>query len=45
MTTDVFTVAGFILAVFIAGVAVGRFAEKIERFISKEDDQEHKCKK
>lgn len=34
--------AGFMLAVFIAGIAVGRLVEKIERFLREKEDQDHK---
>ena len=44
MIMDWITVVGFILTVFIAGVAVGKLVEKIERFISKEEYEEHKSK-
>ena len=36
------TFAGFFLAVFGTGVAVGRIVEKIERLERKKDDEEHK---
>ena len=42
MMMDYITLAGFILAVFGAGVAVGRIVEKIERLDRKKDDEEHK---
>ena len=32
---------GIMLAVFIAGIAVGKLVEKIERFISRKEDEEH----
>jgi len=38
------TFAGFILAIFVAGVAVGKLVEKIERLIRERDNQEHKHK-
>ena len=41
MTAEIITVVGFFLAAFFAGVSVGRFAEKIERFICKSEDEEH----
>lgn len=41
MTMDL-TLAGFILAVFSTGVAVGKIVEKIERFLRKKDDEESK---
>ena len=42
MMMDYITLAGFILAVFGTGVAVGRIVEKIERLDRKKDDEEHK---
>ena len=33
------TLAGFVLAIFVAGIAVGRFVEKIERSISKKENE------
>lgn len=45
MTMDLITVAGFSLAVFVFGVAVGRHVEKIERYIRKSEDEEHKSTK
>lgn len=36
------TLAGFILAIFVSGIAVGRLIEKIERFLREKDDQAHK---
>lgn len=41
MMMDCISFAGFILAVFAAGVAVGRIVEKVERLIRKSEDQEH----
>ena len=41
MMMDYITFAGFILAVFGAGVAVGKLVEKIERLIRKKEDEEH----
>ena len=41
MTMDCITLAGFMLAIFVTGVAVGKLVEKIERFISKKDNEEH----
>ena len=41
MIMDYITFAGFILAVFGAGVAVGKLVEKIERLIRKKEDEEH----
>lgn len=45
MTAEFITVVGFFLAAFFAGISVGRFAEKIERFICKLDDDKHSRKK
>lgn len=42
MTAEFITVVGFFLAAFFAGVSVGRFAEKIERFICRSEDEEYK---
>jgi len=39
---DCITIAGFILAIFVAGVAVGKLVEKVERHIRKEEDEEHR---
>ena len=41
MMTDYKTLAGFMLAVFGTGVAVGRIVEKIERLERKKEDEEH----
>ena len=41
MMTDYITMAGFILAVFGTGVAVGRIVEKIDRLERKKEDEEH----
>ena len=35
------TLAGFVLAVFGTGVAVGKIVEKIERLDRKSEDEEH----
>ena len=42
MMMEYITLAGFILAVFGSGVAVGRIVEKIERLDRKKEDEEHK---
>lgn len=39
MMMEYITLAGFVLAIFVAGVAVGRFVEKIERLINKKDNE------
>ena len=41
MMTDYITLAGFILAVFGTGVAVGRIVEKIDRLERKKEDEAH----
>lgn len=41
MMMDFITLAGFMLAVFGAGVAVGRFVEKMERLDHRKEDEEH----
>jgi len=33
MMMDCITIAGFILAIFVAGVTAGKLVEKIERYI------------
>ena len=40
--TDCISLASFVLAVFIFGVSVGKFVEKIKRFISKKEDGKHR---
>ena len=42
MMMDYISLAGFILAVFVAGIAVGKFTEKIDRLIRKLEEEEHK---
>ena len=42
MMMDYITIAGYTLAVFGAGVAVGRIVEKIERLNRRKEDEEHK---
>ena len=42
MMMDLITLAGFMLAVFGAGVAVGRMVEKIERLDQRKENEEHK---
>ena len=42
MTMEYITVAGFVLAIFVVGVAVGKLVDKVERFISKKEDEEHR---
>lgn len=40
MMMDCITIAGLLLAVFVAGVAVGKLVEKIERFIRSKEDED-----
>ena len=42
MMMEYITLAGFILAVFGTGVAVGKLVEKIERLERRREDEEHK---
>lgn len=42
MTTEFITVVGYTIAVFVSGVAVGKFAERVERFICKKENEGHK---
>ena len=42
MMMDYITLAGFVLSVFVAGVAVGKFKEKIERLIRDLENEEHR---
>ena len=41
MMMEYITLAGFVLAVFGTGVAVGKMVEKIERLDRKREDEEH----
>ena len=41
MMMEYITLAGFVLAVFETGVAVGKIVEKIERLDRKREDEEH----
>jgi len=41
MMMEYITLAGFVLAVFGTGVAVGKIVEKIERLGRKREDEEH----
>lgn len=43
MMMDNMTLAGFVLAVFLFGIAVGKHVEKVERFLRKKEDEEHDC--
>ena len=40
MVMDSKTLVGFLLAIFVVGVAVGKLVEKIERFIDKKENEE-----
>lgn len=40
---DSITQAGFILAIFMAGVSVGKFVEKVERLIRDKENEKHTC--
>ena len=42
MMSEYITLTGFMLAVFVSGIAVGKLVEKIERFLREKEDQEHK---
>ena len=42
MMMDYISLAGFILTIFVTGVAVGKFIEKAERLMRKLEDEEHK---
>ena len=44
MMMEYITLAGFILAVFGIGVAVGKIVEKIERLERRKEDEEHDSK-
>ena len=44
MMMDYITIAGYTLAVFGAGVAVGKLVEKIERLERRNEDEEHDSK-
>lgn len=41
MMMEYIALAGFVLAVFGTGVAVGKIVEKIERLDRKREDEEH----
>ena len=45
MMMEYITLAGFILAVFVSGIAIGRLVEKIERSIRLHEDKEHNSKR
>jgi len=42
MMMEYITLAGFALAIFVAGIAVGKLIERVERHIRERDDEEHK---
>ena len=42
MMMEYITLAGFVLAVFGAGVTVGRLVERIERYFRKKEAEEHR---
>jgi len=44
MMMECITIAGFMLAIFMAGIAVGKLVEKVERHISEKEDEEHGSK-
>ena len=44
MMTELMTAAGFVLAVFGAGIAVGKLVEKINRLDRRAEDEEHRTK-
>lgn len=39
---DYISLAGLILAVFVSGIEVGKFVEKVERLTRENEDNEHK---
>ena len=41
MMMEYISLAGFILTIFIAGIAVGKLVEKIERFLYRKEAEEH----
>ena len=41
MMIEYITLAGFVLQVIVVGIAIGRYAEKIDRFLRRFDDEEH----
>ena len=43
--TDFITLVGFVLTIFVMGFSVGKFVEKVERFIDRHDDSKHIRKK
>lgn len=45
MMMECITIAGFILAIFMAGITVGKLVEKVERHISEKENKEHRSKR
>jgi hypothetical protein len=45
MMMDYIALGGFVLSVFVAGIAVGKFMEKVERLTRKKEDEEHEANK
>lgn len=41
MMMEYISLVGFILTIFIAGIAVGKLVEKIERFLCRKEAEEH----
>lgn len=41
MMMEYISLVGFILTIFIAGIAVGKLVEKIERFLCRKEGEEH----
>ena len=41
MMMEYISLVGFIFTIFIAGIAVGKLVEKIERFLRRKEDEEH----
>ena len=42
MMMDYIALAGFIMSVFVAGIAVGKLVEKIERLSREHEDEDHR---
>ena len=45
MMMDYIALGGFVLSVFVAGIAVGKFVEKVERLTREKEDEEHEANK
>jgi hypothetical protein len=41
MMKEYISLVGFILTIFIVGIAVGKLVEKIERFLCRKEAEEH----